>query len=101
MSLKALLTLGAERHKEWRRRLFDPPDVALYGTQKVAKTKLTEVLDMNVLELYNRLVALLLRVVALCIVYPKPKRAADTVRVPSGRLPPDGTGSGSSMGRFR
>jgi hypothetical protein len=31
--------IGSPSHKQWRRRPFDPPDVALYGTQKFAKTK--------------------------------------------------------------
>jgi hypothetical protein len=40
---------GAEPHKPWRDRGFELPYMALYGAQKVAKTKLalqqTEVID--------------------------------------------------------
>jgi hypothetical protein len=53
VGLTALLAL-AQRHNKWRDRRFDPPDVALYGAQKVAKTKLamlTTVLDIGALEL--------------------------------------------------
>jgi hypothetical protein len=47
MSLKALLALGLSDAEEWRDRLFQPPDLALYDAKKLAKTKLTVVLDID------------------------------------------------------
>jgi len=38
--LESIAVTRTRRHKEWRGRRVDPPDGALYGTQKVAKTKL-------------------------------------------------------------
>jgi hypothetical protein len=63
----------AQRLKERRDLLVDPPDKALYGTHKLPKKKLTSVLDKDELELYCLLVARLRRVPALCIVDPRPK----------------------------
>jgi hypothetical protein len=40
VALTALPAFGIRRHKEWRGRRFDPPEVALYGMQKVAKAEL-------------------------------------------------------------
>ena len=38
--LESIAGTRARRHKEWRRRLDDPPHGALYGAKKLAKTKL-------------------------------------------------------------
>jgi hypothetical protein len=54
LALQALLAFGCARINKWRDRRSDPPDVAFYGAQKVAKTKLaslTIVLDISALEL--------------------------------------------------
>jgi hypothetical protein len=62
----------AQRRNGWRACWFDSPKLALYGAQKVMETKLamlTTVLDIYELKLYDRCVALLVRVVALCIVH--------------------------------
>jgi hypothetical protein len=32
--------IRARHHNEWRDRRFEPPGIALYGAQKVAKAKL-------------------------------------------------------------
>jgi hypothetical protein len=39
LALKALLALGLGDTRKWRHHPDDPPEVALYGAQKVAKTK--------------------------------------------------------------
>ena len=37
--LESIAGTRTPAHKGWRRRPYDPPDGALYGAQKVAKTK--------------------------------------------------------------
>ena len=72
------------------------PSTVRKNSRKRNWPSLTEVLDYSALELYYRLVALLARVVALCIVHPRQKRRANNARGPSGCPHPDGPGSGSS-----
>ena len=53
MSFKALLALGLGDTSNGVIARSTPPDRALYGASKVAKTKLTVVLDNCALELYT------------------------------------------------
>ena len=97
MSLKALLALrpGDTRYGVISRS--SRQTWPLYGTQKVAKTQLTAVLDMQVLELYDRLVAL---------ASPRSRsmhRLSETNGAPQTQravhcLPPDGTSREPAIG---
>ena len=97
MSLKALLALGLSGTRNGV-IVRSTPHPVLYGAKKLAKTRLTVVLDNYALGLY---IGGMLRGFAAFPLYASliryPQRVADTALVPSGCLPVGGTGRACSM----
>src|SRR5262245_6763469 len=92
LALTALLALGLAAATRPTRHRW--PSMEPQKSRKRNWPWRTSVIDIHELKLYNRPVALLPRVAVLCIVDPRPQRAAaETVCGPSGCLQSDGPGS--------